>query len=188
MTHLQKSSNVSVVGQAGSTGEALMLAANMAIDVMLVDIGLQTTTGIFLTASLRARHPTIRVVIVSTHDKAAYVANAVSAGAQGYVLKNPEPDEIIAAVTEVAKGGTYFGAGVRGSTQAHACRTRRLTPREREVMCLVAQGLTNEAIAQRLGISLGTVMRHRLNFRSKLSLGSAVEISRYAKDQGFLVE
>ena len=184
-TRFEQAPQLQVVGEAGSAGEALVLAAHTQLDVMLVDIAMRDMTGVFLTADLRKRHPAIRVLIFSMHDKATYVNSATNAGARGYVLKNPNAQEIIEAVLTIAQGGDYYGAGVP-RPDARAASSARLTPRETEVMRLVAKGLKNELIAQRLGIRSSTVMRHRLNFRDKLGLDTVIEIRKYAEDHGLL--
>jgi DNA-binding NarL/FixJ family response regulator len=185
---LASSPRICVTGQAGSAAEALQFVAQTPVDVMLVDIAMREMTGIALTVDLLRRCPGVRIVIFSMHKKASYVSNAISAGAHGYVLKNPDPDEIIHAVTTVASGGTFYGAGVPRPERAAKQLQKRLTPREAEVLSLVAKGLKNGCIAERLGISVSTVMRHRLNFREKLGLDTPIDIRRYAEEQGLVAE
>lgn len=184
---LREVAHIELVGEASGVGEALMLAAKVPLDVMLVDIAMRDMTGITLTTHLTKRHPDVRVLIFSSHDKVTYVTSAAGAGACGYLLKSLDPKEVIRAVEAVARGNAYYGAGVPFPTQGRNLR-RRPTAREAEVMRLIAKGLRNIQIAERLGIQVTTVMRHRMNLRDKLGLDGVIEIRRYAEDHGLLGE
>jgi len=185
-----------VVGEAGTGGEALELAAAQQPDVVLLDLSMPGMSGLEVAAALHARWPEMRVLVLSMHEQDEYVLAAVRGGAQGYILKDAGPAELRAAIRAVHGGAGYFsptvagrlGAAVRGEVRgdAPAERLARLTPREREVLTLVADGLTNREIAARLGISPRTVESHRESLMKKLSLRSVAELTRFALQVGLI--
>ena len=178
MAHLR------VVGEAGNGQDALTLAASQQPDVMLVDIGMKDKNGLVLTERLCAQHPAIRVLILSMYDNPEYVSRAMCAGARGYVLKDAGSHEIIAAIDAVAAGGSYYSAGVAPIPRRAAGPC--LSEREREVLILLAQGLSNKAIALQLDISVRTAETHRLSVRRKLEIDSAAGLAKFAIEQGWL--
>ncbi|RXZ42011.1 response regulator [Crenobacter cavernae] len=178
--------HIEVVGEAGSGDEALALADTVRPDLMLVDIGMKGMNGIQLTAELRTQHPSLMVVILSMYDNAEYVTSAIRAGARGYVLKDAPSHEIIAAIEAAMAGGSYYSAAVTHTLIAPPAADDALTEREREVLLLLAQGLSNKAIAQLLGISVRTAETHRLSIRRKLDIESAAGFVKYAMEKGWL--
>ncbi|AXK40163.1 response regulator [Crenobacter cavernae] len=179
--------HIDVVGEAGSGAEALALADAVHPDLMLVDIGMKGMNGIQLTAELRTQHPGLMVVILSMYDNAEYVTSAIRAGARGYVLKDAPSHEIIAAIEAAMAGGSYYSAAVTHTLIAPpAAADDSLTEREREVLLLLAQGLSNKAIAQLLNISVRTAETHRLSIRRKLDIESAAGFVKYAMEKGWL--
>lgn len=185
-----------VVGEAGTGTEALVLAAERAPDVVLLDLTMPGMSGLEVTSILRERLPDVRVLVLSMHEQDEYVVAAVRGGAHGYVLKDADPGELRAAIRAVHDGAGYFspavaghlGAAVRGEVAAAAPRDRlqRLTPREREVLARVAAGHTNREIASQLGISPRTVESHRESLMKKLSLRSVAELTRFALQSGLI--
>lgn len=185
-----------VVGEAGTGAEALVLAAERAPDVVLLDLTMPGMSGLEVTSILRERLPDVRVLVLSMHEQDEYVVAAVRGGAHGYVLKDADPGELRAAIRAVHDGAGYFspavaghlGAAVRGEVAAAAPRDRleRLTPREREVLARVAAGHTNREIASQLGISPRTVESHRESLMKKLSLRSVAELTRFALQSGLI--
>ncbi|PHV12555.1 response regulator [Chitinimonas sp. BJB300] len=177
---------IDVVGEAGSGEQTLQMAEQLLPDLMLVDIGMKDMNGICLTELLLARLPSIRVLILSMYDNAEYVISAMHAGAKGYVLKDAGSHEIIAAINAVAAGGTFYSAAVADVLLAQPFPEYSLTEREREVLILLAKGLSNKAIAQQLEISVRTVETHRLSIRRKLGIDSAAGLVKYALEQRWL--
>lgn len=178
--------HIEVAGEAGSAAEALELANTLQPDLMLVDVGMKDMNGIQLTAELQRRHPDIVVVILSMYDNAEYVTSAIRAGARGYVLKDAPSHEIITAIDAAAGGGSYYSGAV---TQALVTTPRDhdpLTEREREVLLLLAKGLSNKAIAQVLNISVRTAETHRLSIRRKLGVENAAGLVKYAMGKGWI--
>ncbi|MDR5738930.1 MULTISPECIES: response regulator transcription factor [unclassified Caballeronia] len=178
-------SHVRVTGEAANGAEALALAADEASrpDLVLMDVGMAGMSGIELAACFHERFPAIRVLMLSMHDNVEYVTQAVRAGASGYVLKDSPAAEIIHAIDAVLAGKTFFSAGLAARMiQAQAMQTPqdRLTPRERDVLDALAQGLSSKQIAQQHGLSVRTVETHRLNLKRKLSIDGQAELIKYA--------
>jgi len=185
-----------VVGEAATGDEALALAAEQQPDVVLLDLSMPGMSGLEVAAALHTRWPAMRVLVLSMHEQDEYVLAAVRGGAHGYILKDAGPAELRDAIRAVHGGAGYFSptvagrlsAAVRGEVRgdAPAERLARLTPREREVLTLVADGLTNREIAARLGISPRTVESHRESLMKKLSLRSVAELTRFALQVGLI--
>lgn len=169
-----------VVAEASSGHEALVIANASPPDLMLIDVSMNDMDGFELTAEVTKRHPSVRVLILSMHDKAPFIRRARDAGAHGYVPKSAAAAVTLKAAALVAAGGEYFPGLCEPSP------LDPLTAREREVLLLVAQGLQNKEIAQKLAIGLKTVETHRLHAREKLGLGTAAQCRAYAEEQGWL--
>lgn len=175
--------NFTVVGEAGNADEALALAALHEPDLVLMDVGMKGMNGIELAAVFHERFPAIRVLMLSMHDNVEYVTQAVRAGASGYVLKDSPATEIVLAIDAVLRGELFFSAGLGARMiQASAMQTpvERLTPREREILDALADGLSSKQIAQRNGLSVRTVETHRLNLKRKLDIEGQAELIKFA--------
>jgi DNA-binding NarL/FixJ family response regulator len=172
-----------VVGEAGNADEALALAAAHEPDLVLMDVGMRGMNGIALAALFHERFPGIRVLMLSMHDNVEYVTQAVRAGASGYVLKDSPGAEIIRAIGAVLDGKTYFSEGL-SARLIHASAMRdpieRLTPRERDILDQLAEGLSSKQIAQRNNLSVRTVETHRLNLKRKLEIEGQAELIKFA--------
>jgi two-component system nitrate/nitrite response regulator NarL len=172
-----------VVGEAGNADEAIALAVTHQPDLVLMDVGMNGMNGIMLAGVFHERFPDIRVLMLSMHDNVEYVTQAVRAGASGYVLKDSPATEIIRAIRAVLGGQTFFsaGLGVR-MIEASAALTplARLTPRERDILDALAEGLSSKQIAQRNGLSVRTVETHRLNLKRKLEIDGQAELIKFA--------
>ncbi|MES3014617.1 MAG: response regulator transcription factor [Pseudomonadota bacterium] len=174
-----------VVGEAASGAEALVLAEQLVPDLMLVDVGMRAMNGIELATALRQRHPAIRVLMLSMYDNREYVLSAIRAGARGYVLKESPTEEILAAISAVWSGGTYFSAQVSSVVAQGGTSAPQLTAREHEVLLLLAHGRSNKVVAQQLDISVRTVETHRLSLRRKLGVDSASDLLKIAVTNGW---
>ncbi|MGH8923041.1 MAG: response regulator transcription factor, partial [Acidimicrobiia bacterium] len=177
---LDRAGDIEVVGEARSGEEAISLIEEVAPDVLVVDISMPGMSGITTSELVTKRHGA-EVVILSMHEDEALVRRALASGAKGYVLKGSAADELLLAVRAAARGGMYLSqqasAGLSATTDAQEPEpTPSLTQREKEVLSLIGEGLTNRAIATRLGLSVKTVERHRTSLMTKLDVHTIVEL------------
>jgi DNA-binding NarL/FixJ family response regulator len=197
-TVLEDVEGLEVVAEAGDGDEALALAEEHEPDVVVLDVTMPGKTGLEVARELRERGSGVAVLILSMHDEPEYVLEAVRAGADGYVLKDMAPAELRAAVTAVHEGREYFSGrvthqlsvGLRQELEEEQRKSRleSLTPREIEVLTLVARGLTNRGIADDLGISPRTVETHRERVMAKLRIRSVAGLTRFVVEQGLDAE
>ena len=183
---LNATAHLRVVGEAGDGEEALRLAVELKPDLMLTDISMRGMNGIELTQRLRATQPEVRTLVLSMYDNGEYIANAMRAGACGYVLKDAPTAEIINAIERVAAGDSYFSAAAMASLAAVPERNPTLTDREREILLLLVDGHSNKRIAQQLDISVRTVETHRMSLRRKLGIVTSAGLVKYALEQGWI--
>lgn len=174
-----------VIGEAASGEQALALAGALLPDLMLVDVGMRGMNGIELAHALRERHPAIKVLMLSMYDNREYVLSAIRAGARGYVLKESPTEDILAAITAVCAGGSYFSAAVSTLIVQANTSAPLLTSREHEILLLLAHGRSNKVVARQLDISVRTVETHRLSLRRKLGVDSASELLKIAVTNGW---
>lgn len=176
--------DLEVVGEAADVTEALTLAAEKRPDVMLVDLTLDDGDGVTLVRQLRERHPSLRVVVVTMHQHPETVRQAFLAGAAGYVIKGAASAELLTAIRAVAKHQHYVHPLVASVVVDDSLRwlrqSDRLSPREAEVVRLVASGQTAVQAARTLGISAHTIRRHVANVSNRLNLHGRAGLTRYA--------
>ncbi len=172
-----------VVAEAGTADEALARVANCEIDLVLMDINLAGANGIEVTRRICAQFPSMAVLMLSMHDKAEYVMQAVQAGARGYVLKDAPALDIIAAIETVMSGGIYYSAGLARQLARPVPPAMLLTAREREVLKCIATGKSNKHIARDMNLSVRTVETHRLNIKRKLGIEGQADLIRFALEQ-----
>ena len=187
-------SGVEVVGEAGDGHRALELVHQFRPDIVLMDIMMPGLNGLEATARIVKDFPQTKVVILSMNATEEYVLQALRAGATGYLLKNISPSELELAVNAVAKGETYLTAAVskhvienyvrRVGTQTSSLD--RLTPRQREVLQLIAEGHRTKEIAKRLTISVKTVEMHRTQIMEALDIHEIAGLVRYAIRMGII--
>jgi len=189
--------DLEVVGEADNGREALALIAALQPEVVLMDISMPGLNGIEATRQLRERFPQVKVVILSMHANEEYVFQVLRAGASGYVLKQSDSLEVLAAIRAAIAGGSFLSPPIsraviddyirrseaRGRSQEPEADP--LTSREREVLQLLAEGLPNREIAQQLNISIKTVETHRTNMLHKLGLKDKTELVKYALRKGW---
>jgi DNA-binding NarL/FixJ family response regulator len=189
---LERERDIEVVGEAASGREAIAQVDTLAPDVVIMDVAMKDMNGIEATRQIRAAHHQVRVVALSSHADRRYVTAILEAGASGYLLKADAYDELRRAVHAVAQGRSYLCAGVAGAVieaasgkgPAPGSVFARLGPREREVLQLLAEGLTSPQIAIRLHVATATVESHRRNLMGKLGLHSVAELTKYAVREG----
>jgi len=181
-----------VVGEAANGTETLRLAERLRPDVVLMDIGLPDMDGLEATRHLLEQSQNVRVLLLTVHEDEALVREAVQVGAAGYVVKRAVESELINAIRSAAAGLLYIHPALtraligRKRAPAGGLPADCLTPRETQVLQLVAQGYTNRQIAEQLHLSPRTVETHRANLRAKLDLDSRAELVRYATQYGLL--
>lgn len=157
--------DLAVVGTAEDGAQALDVVAATLPDVVLMDLSMPRTDGVAATRSIVAAHPDVQVVVLTSFADAERVHDALDAGAVGYLLKDTDPDDLVAGIRSVVRGGAPLDPRVARTVLAQRPRPRTtgLTGRETEVLRLVAQGLANKQIARVLGISERTVKAHLTN-------------------------
>lgn len=176
---LQAKTDLEVVGEAGNGQEAVQLALKLQPDVVLMDVRMPVMDGVAATRLLHEQAPDIKILILTTFDDDEYITKAMAYGAKGYLLKDTPSEELATAIRSIHKGYTQIGPGlfdklmVSNSHPSPPPELAELTPREREVLSLIAQGYNNREIAQTLFISERTVKNHvnsilhRLNLRDR---------------------
>ncbi len=178
---LEEREKFRVVGEAGSGEQAVALIKDLNPDLAIVDIGLPDMNGFQVAAAAKAQAPSTRIIMLSDEFP---LGEAVRSGADGYVDKNTIEQEIFDAITEVMKGGRYMSNLPAAAPEtASACPDpsyQRLTKREQEIFCLIAEGRQNKQIADKLFISRRTVETHRARIMRKLKLGSHAELIHFA--------
>ena len=191
---LQGLPGVEVVGEAEDGHEALRLAESLRPDVVLLDIGMPGLNGLEVAGRLAALDPSIRVLILSMHTSEEYVLRALRAGCAGYLLKRSAVSELEVAVRAVARGETYLSPAVSkqvvddyvGRTGGATDPIDALTPRQREILQLVAEGNTSKEIAERLGLSFKTVEAHRAQIMERLGVRDLAGLVRFAVRVGLV--
>ncbi len=188
---------VEVVGEATNGREAVEVAERLRPDVVLMDMVMPGLNGIDATRQIVKRMPGTRVLILTAYLEDERLLQALRAGASGYVVKNSEIDELVLAVQSVHRGNTYFSTSVSEEIavnevllQAKQPETRSgydlLTAREREVLQLIAEGRSNQRIADELVISVKTVEAHKAHIMSKLHAQNRTDLIRYALKRGLV--
>lgn len=185
-----------VVGEAGDGEEALEKVETLHPDIVLMDMVMPRMNGLEATGHIKRRHPETKVLILSMYDDDEYVQQVIQAGASGYLLKGMAADDLVLAIREVQAGSSFLNPAVaakliedyvrrvRGDTTAAA--DEPLTSREREVLKLIAEGNTNQEIADILHLSRKTVESHRANIMRKLDLHDVTELVKYALRTGLI--
>jgi DNA-binding NarL/FixJ family response regulator len=185
--------DLEVVGEAASGREALAQARRLRPQVVVMDISMPDLNGIDATGKLLAELPGLKVIALSMNSDRRYVLAMFKAGAVGYLLKNAASEELIAAVRAVADDLTYVSPSIAslivddaldGTRAAHGPAQRTLSPREREVLQLLAEGKSSKDIAARLDVAVPTVETHRRQIMDKLGLRTIAELTKYAIREG----
>jgi DNA-binding NarL/FixJ family response regulator len=198
---LSASGEIEIVGEAGDGLEALRLVEELNPDAVLMDISMPRMNGIDATRELKRRQPELPIVILSMYDSEEYILPILKAGASGYVLKKAAGQELVSAIKAAVSGQVILDPSVartvvdslsarppaqnRSQTGPHPALAQ-LTEREKEVLILVARGLTNQQISEKLFISIKTVQAHRANLMDKLDLHDAVELTKFAIKSGLV--
>jgi DNA-binding NarL/FixJ family response regulator len=192
---LDSEPDLEVVAEAGDGSEAIRQAASEDVDLAIIDISMPRMTGLQAIAELHRRQPQLRTLILSMHENEQYLYEALKAGASGYVLKTVADRDLVEACRAAMRGQAFIYPGVmttlirdylRQAHQEESIRADPLTPREREVVKLIAESYSTRQIADALVISEKTVDRHRANILEKLGMHDRVELTRYAIRRGLV--
>lgn len=192
---LQAEPDIEVVGEALNGDEAVALAESLRPDMVLMDIAMPGMDGLEATRQIKARFPEMHVLVLTMHRSDEYFFEMLKAGASGYVLKGAETNELIGAIRAVARGEVFlYPTMAKQLLQDYLNRLKEgaglpqptLTPREREILRLLAEGYSNKEIAERLIVSPSTIHSHRTNLMRKLNLSSRHELIQYARKRGLI--
>ena len=190
-TLLTAEPDMEIAGEAGSAGEAVAVARQSRPDVVLMDIGMAGMSSFEATRQIRKERPDTRVVFLSMYDDEDYLAECVDIGASGYILKESPVEQLVTAIREVHRGGSYLSPrlltklvdnfrmqGLEGSVRQPRFGT--LTKREREILKLLAEGLSVKEIAAGFDLSVKTVEAHKFNLMRKLDIHNKAQLVTYA--------
>jgi DNA-binding NarL/FixJ family response regulator len=188
--------DLEVVGEAADGAEAIEATARLSPDVVVMDLVMPGVDGIAATSQLKARHPAVEIVAITSFIEEDRIAAAIEAGASGFLLKDAEADDLAGAIRSAYGGEVYLDPAVAGIVARRMRdagrnggvrtddRVARLTSREREVLVYVARGLSNRAIASELGMAERTARTHVSNILAKLGLASRTQAALFAVEHG----
>jgi two-component system response regulator NreC len=192
---LEREADIEIVGETGDGLAVLGLVENILPDVVILDLEMPGMKGLEVTYQIRQNFKKTYVVILSMHDKEAYVLEALRKGASGYVLKGSEVQDLIQAIHYAVEGKRFLSQPLsERAIEAYMHKAQgedldpyeTLTPRERQIFHLVIEGLSNKEIAERLVVSTRTIETHRAKMMRKLDLNNQVELIRYAIKNGII--
>jgi DNA-binding NarL/FixJ family response regulator len=192
---LEAEPDLEVVAEAADGAEAVQRAASGDVDLAVLDVAMPRMTGLQATREIRRRAPEVRVLILSMHDNEQYLYEALRAGASGYVLKTVADRDLVEACRATVRGDPFLYPGAVNALirdfldrtyAGEEAREDPLTPREQEVVKLIAESYSSKDIARELVISEKTVERHRANILEKLGMNDRVQLTRYAIRRGLI--
>ncbi len=185
--------DIEIVGEAGTGQEAIQKARELTPDVIIMDVAMPDMDGIEATRRIIKDNLKSKVLILSQYDSAEYILSAIKAGVSGYVPKRALGSELISAIRAVYNGESFLHPSAASAVvKDYRSRSQegdafeQLTPREREVLKLIAEGMTSREIAEKLFISIKTVVGHRTKVMEKLGLHNRTELIKYAMRKGLL--
>lgn len=190
---LEQQSDFTVVAQTGDGRAAVQLAAELSPDVAIVDVTMPGLNGVEATRQMKAHNPALRVIVLSMHVERQFVSETLAAGASAYLLKDCPIEDLVHAVRAVMRDETFLSPKVQDvlvrtyldtSRPPAASALQSLSPREREILQLVAEGKSTKEIARLLGLSGKTVDGHRRQIMVKLKFDSVADLTRYAIREG----
>ena len=194
---LEAKPDIEVVGEALNGDEAIALAETLKPNVILMDIAMPGTNGLEATRLIKARFPAIQVLVLTMHRSEEYFFEILKTGASGYILKAAETNDLITAIRAVFRGEVFLyptmakqllSEYLKRLGEGEKSDQPTLTPREKEVLRLLAEGYSNGEIAKRLVVSLSTVHSHHTNIMRKLNLSSRHELVLYARQNGLVLD
>ncbi|MBC7235821.1 MAG: response regulator transcription factor [Chloroflexi bacterium] len=193
---LSEERHIQVVGEAETGRQALEKTQELRPDIVVMDISMPDMNGAEATRQIKRQFPEIKILVLSMYTNEEYVLRLLRAGASGYVVKQAAPEELLLAIEAIYRGQAFLSPSIsRGVIEKFLQATEEalppdkfneLTPREREVLQLIAEGCTNQEIANRLHISIRTVETHRANLMKKLDIHTTAELTQYAIRRGII--
>ncbi len=191
---LQEDPRIKIIGEAGDGRTAVRLCKDLAPDIVIMDVSMPELNGIEATRQIKADHPDSRVVAVSMHSSKRFVIDMLQAGASGYLLKDCAFQELTLAISAVSSGQVYLSPAITsivvekisGVPEINTNADLKLTPREREVLQLLAEGKKSSEVANRLHLSVKTVQTHRRNLMEKLGLHNLADLTKFAIRNGLI--
>ncbi len=193
---LENTGEVEVVGEASEGNEAFELARSLRPDVVIMDIGMPGVNGLDATRMIQQKLPEVRVLILTMHDTDEYFFRTLQAGASGYVVKEAAGIDLLVAIKAVHQGGVFIQPSIakrvvkdfleRALSGEERATYERLSRRERDVLDLIGEGLTNQEMADRLGLAVNTIQTHRGHIMDKFGLHSRAQLMKYAIRLGHL--
>lgn len=193
---LEAESDIEVVGEAENGSEAMEKAEALQPDLIVMDHTMPVLNGLEATRQIRQRNPEIQILILTMHTNQEYVFQFLQAGAAGYLVKESAPDELVAAIHAIRRGESFLSPAVSKTVIDEYVRRvqdvappdsySQLTPREREILQLIAEGYTNREISEQLVISAKTAAVHRTNIMQKLDLHNMADLTKYAIRKGII--
>ncbi|MCK9374603.1 MAG: response regulator transcription factor [Syntrophobacterales bacterium] len=184
-----------VVGEVGDGSELLELLKSLTVDMAIIDITMPSLPGIEATREIKKAYPGVKVLILTMHKKKEYLNNAIAAGIDGYLLKEDAPKELLNAIDKIRQGMIYVSPLLSGDLANLYVRSQRqsaedaepLSPREIEIIKLIAEGKSSKEIAEILFLSFRTIQNHRTRIMKKLNLKKNTDLVRYAIRKGYAV-
>ena len=187
---IEREPDLEIVAEAASADEALQVVDRQEVDFVILDIGLKQGSGLDVIAQIRARRDDLPVLVLSMHQERFYAERVLRSGAQGYVMKQGDPGEIVPAVRRILSGDLYLSPALADELVRRAVEgpdesrppAEQLSDREAEVVRLIGGGLSTREIAAELNLSVKTIESYRANVKRKLGLRSGAELARFAYD------
>lgn len=194
---IENNEGMEVVGEAGDGLELIRLVDETAPDLVILDISMPNLRGTEAIGEIKRRHPGVKALVLTMHRDEEYLQQALSSGADGYLLKEDSDTDLFFAITKIRQGGLYLSPSLAHTMVEYWNRngqgaakspvpSESLTTREREVLRLVAEGKSSPQIAGLLSISIRTVDQHRANIKNKLRLRKTADLVKYAISQGYI--
>jgi DNA-binding NarL/FixJ family response regulator len=190
--------DITILAEAQTGREAVQLAASLRPDIVLMDLAMPRLNGWEATRQILKAAPTAKIMVLSTYGDDEHIQQAIAAGAAAYLLKHTAASELVKAIREVRKGEAYFSPAIAERLREQTCRMSSepppvpstvgpgLTPREAEVLQLIAEGMANKQIAGELGLSVKTIEKHRQQVMHKLNIHNIPGLVRHAIDKGII--
>lgn len=180
--------NIEIIGEVGTAKDLYSLLKLNTPDLIITDISMPDISGIEIAKYVSEKYPDVKILILSMHSNEEFITKALSVGANGYLPKDTSMTELLEAIHVIYKGDNYFNKNISDTilksiinkSKKDSSEQEALTKREKEVIKLVVEGLTNKEIAEKLFISIRTVDSHKNNIMQKLNLKSSVELVKYA--------